>query len=106
MINFKSKSQRKSKDDKGVKDAEEIKRVTAKDAEEARKVIANIEGRLNGEYNLINPNIKKMNKDTAITSEPVHFTKLSVEGQVQRMIMEATSKDNLVQVYVGWMPWI
>lgn len=106
VINFKSKSQRKSKDDKGVKDAEEIKRVIAKDAEEARKVIANIEGRLNGEYNLINPNIKKMNKDTAISSEPVHFTKLSVEGQVQRMIMEATSKDNLVQVYVGWMPWI
>jgi serine/threonine-protein kinase ATR len=40
------------------------------------------------------------------TSETVHFTKLSVEGQVQKMVMEATSHENLVQVYVGWMPWI
>ena len=100
VINFKSKSQKKSKEEKD-----------AKDAEEARKVIANIEGRLNGEYNLLNPNLtnpnlkKIRNKDAAITSE-VHFNKLSVEGQVQKMVMEATSHENLVQVYVGWMPWI
>lgn len=101
VINFKSKSQKKTKEEKD-----------AKDAEEARKVIANIEGRLNGEYNLINPNLmnpnikKSRSKDAANASEPVHFTKLSVEGQVQKMVMEATSHENLVQVYVGWMPWI
>lgn len=101
VINFKSKSQKKTKEEKD-----------AKDAEEARKVIANIEGRLNGVYNLtnsnlMNPNLKKSrSKDATITSEPVHFTKLSVEGQVQKMVMEATSHENLVQVYVGWMPWI
>jgi serine/threonine-protein kinase ATR len=101
VINFNSKSQRKSKEEKD-----------AKDVEEARKVIANIEGRLNGEYNLtntnlMNPNLKKMRSTYATnTSETVHFTKLSVEGQVQKMVMEATSHENLVQVYVGWMPWI
>ena len=31
---------------------------------------------------------------------------LSVEGQVQRLIQEATSNENLVQMYIGWMPWM
>ncbi len=30
----------------------------------------------------------------------------SVEGQVHKMITEATSHGNLVQLYVGWMPWV
>ena len=55
----------------------------------------------------MNPNLKKSrSKDAANASEPVHFIKLSVVGQVQKMVMEATSHENLVQVYVGWMPWI
>jgi len=95
VINFKGKSQ-KSKQDKDAKDAQ-----TAMDS------IAKIEGRLDGEYNLINPNKEKVkNKDAPSTADSTHFTKLSVEGQVQKMIMEATSHENLVQVYVGWMPWI
>ena len=95
VINFKGKSQ-KSKQDKDAKDAQ-----TAMDS------IAKIEGRLDGEYNLINPNKEKAkNKEASSTADSAHFTKLSVEGQVQKMIMEATSHENLVQVYVGWMPWI
>jgi phosphatidylinositol kinase/protein kinase (PI-3 family) len=31
---------------------------------------------------------------------------LSVEGQVHKMIAEATNVENLVQLYVGWMPWV
>lgn len=90
VINFKSKSQKNSKDDK------------------KEDFISNIEGRLDGEYNLINTNLQKLGKDknSPGKSETDHITKLSVEGQVQKMIMEATSKQNLVQVYVGWMPWI
>ena len=67
-----------------------------------------IEGRLNGEYNIINPNKNKKagKKKDRLVVDTTHFTKLSVEGQVQKMIMEATDKENLVQVYVGWMPWI
>jgi hypothetical protein len=79
VINFKTRSKRKSKEEKD-----------AKDVDEARKVIANIEGRLNGEYNLtnpnlMNPNMKKMrSKDATNMPETVHFNKLSVEGQVQK----------------------
>ncbi|CAN0164297.1 unnamed protein product, partial [Laminaria digitata] len=31
---------------------------------------------------------------------------LSVQGQVHRLITEATSQENLCQMYVGWMPWM
>ena len=98
VINF-SKSKQKSKEDKDAK---------KKDAKNAKNSIAKIEGRLNGEYNLINPNPGKVkgNKNAPSTVDPTHISRLSVEGQVQKMIMEATSHENLVQVYVGWMPWI
>ncbi len=75
----------------------------------ARDAIAKIEGRLNGVYNLKNPNKKKVKRQDGYSdSEDDHAnsTQLSVEGQVQKMIMEATSHENLVQVYIGWMPWI
>jgi serine/threonine-protein kinase ATR len=35
-----------------------------------------------------------------------HPIPLSVEGQVHKMVAEATSSENLVQLYVGWMPWV
>lgn len=31
---------------------------------------------------------------------------LSVEGQVQQLVAEASSKDNLAQMYIWWMPWL
>ena len=71
--------------------------------------MAKIEGRLSGQYNIVNPNKNKKGKKQEVATVAVdtaHFTKLSVEGQVQKTIMEATDKENLVQVYVGWMPWI
>lgn len=84
VINFKSsKSQQKSKEDK-----------EAKDAKSARESMVKIEGRLNGEYNLMNPNKNKHGKGkdatTAVSAESTHITRLSVEGQVQKMILEAT----------------
>lgn len=67
-----------------------------------------IDGRLNGMYNLTNPNYRKVTRRDGGSQEEDESTNvaLSVEGQVQRMINEATSHENLVQVYVGWMPWI
>ncbi|KAL7541357.1 hypothetical protein ACHAXR_011755 [Thalassiosira sp. AJA248-18] len=99
VINFKGKSRQKSKEEVD-KDAE--------DKRTAKTSIEKIEGRLDGEYNLVNPNPGKLKKNKSAPSpvDLAHFTKLSVEGQVQKMIMEATSHENLVQVYVGWMPWI
>jgi serine/threonine-protein kinase ATR len=35
-----------------------------------------------------------------------HSLPLSVEGQVQKLIAEATKSENLVQIYYGWMPWL
>ena len=101
VINFKGKKSQKSKDGKSEGD---------KDTEAAINSMAKIEGRLDGQYNLVNPNPAKLKKSKIAQTQDLvdtnHFTKLSVEGQVQKMIMEATSHENLVQVYMGWMPWI
>ena len=79
---------------------------SAKAVESIRK----IDGRLKGIYNLENPNFKKITRQDGVFQDDHHddgsHVALSVEGQVQRMILEATSHENLVQVYVGWMPWI
>ena len=75
----------------------------------AKRAIKVIEERLMGIYNVKNnPNRKKLLRkdlegpDESITS----MTPLSVEGQVHKMIAEATSNENLIQLYVGWMPWV
>jgi cell cycle checkpoint protein MEC1 len=31
---------------------------------------------------------------------------LSIQGQVHRLIKEATSAENLSRMYVGWMPFL
>lgn len=80
------------------------------EADTAKRHIRVIQGRLNGVYNLENPNHKKLVRtDThAFDQEDdmTHLLPLSVEGQVQKLITEATNIENLVQVYVGWMPWL
>jgi serine/threonine-protein kinase ATR len=77
---------------------------------EAKHSIKVIDERLRGIYNLRNPNIKKyLKKDqysAARTDESLtQLLPLSVEGQVHKMIAEATSSANICQLYVGWMPW-
>ena len=77
---------------------------------EAKRSIKVIDGRLKGVYNLRNPNLKKYRRTDGYSidqeDEMAHILPLSVEGQVQKMISEATSHENLVQLYVGWMPWL
>jgi serine/threonine-protein kinase ATR len=72
-----------------------------------------IDERLQGIYNLVNPNWKRLEKqlnrsmgDKSGDDDLQHLIPLSVEGQVHKMISEATSNENLVQQYVGWMPWV
>ena len=77
---------------------------------EAKHSIRVIDERLRGIYNLRNPNIKKYlrrDKYSATQTEEslTQLLPLSVEGQVHKMIAEATSSENIVQLYVGWMPW-
>jgi serine/threonine-protein kinase ATR len=77
---------------------------------EAKRSIRVIDERLRGIYNLKNPNYKKIKRVDRKTQdfhdEMASMLPLSVEGQVHKMIAEATSHENLVQVYVGWMPWL
>ena len=75
-----------------------------------KRSITIIQGRLNGVYNLRNPNHRKIHRTDGHAAdqdeELTHILPLSVEGQVHKMIAEATSKENLVQTYIGWMPWL
>jgi serine/threonine-protein kinase ATR len=77
---------------------------------EAKQKISVIDERLRGIYNLRNPNYKTIRRTDRLESQENydlnHPIPLSVEGQVHKMIAEATSKENLVQLYVGWMPWV
>lgn len=77
---------------------------------EAKLSIKVLDGRLRGIYNLRNPNAKKIKRtdgwSTDQNDDLTQLMPLSVEGQVHKMIAEATSSENLVQLYVGWMPWI
>lgn len=76
----------------------------------AKRSIQVIEERLRGVYNLTNPNLKKVNRlnKQAGTScdQTSMYIPLSVDGQVHKMISEATNSENLVQLYAGWMPWV
>lgn len=79
---------------------------------EAKKAIKVIDERLRGCYNLRNPNHKNIRRtdeyvvDLQQEDEITNIMPLSVEGQVHRMITEATNSENLLQLYVGWMPWV
>jgi serine/threonine-protein kinase ATR len=78
---------------------------------DAKEKIRVIDERLRGIYNLYNTNLKKIQRtddgyqqqNEEMNNHPIP---LSVDGQVHKMIAEATSSENLLQLYVGWMPWI
>mmetsp|Transcript_10899 Transcript_10899/g.30148 ORF Transcript_10899/g.30148 Transcript_10899/m.30148 type:complete len:3004 (+) Transcript_10899:116-9127(+) len=78
---------------------------------QAKRSLNVIDERLRGIYNLRNPNKKKIrrtdiNHSDQDDEELAQVTPLSVEGQAQKLIDEATSSENLVCMYVGWMPWV
>ena len=81
---------------------------------DAKRSIKVIKERLSGICNLRNPNYRKLRniipQDIRHRVEQDNMMKeilpLSVEGQVQKLCAEASKNENLVQVYVGWMPWI
>ncbi len=83
---------------------------TPRASNEAKRSIRVIEQRLKGMYNLKNPNSKKIKRVDGHTvdedDEVARLLPLSVEGQVHKMITEASSHENLIQLYVGWMPWL
>jgi serine/threonine-protein kinase ATR len=78
---------------------------------DAKQSIKVVDERLRGIYNLRIPNTKKLKRKDGLSGvdqsdELTQLLPLSVEGQVHKLIAEATSSENLVQLYVGWMPWV
>lgn len=76
--------------------------------EEAKRSIRVLDERLQGIYNLPNGRAKYQSGQGGLMDEEeiTNLMPLSVEGQVQKLISEATNLENLVQLYVGWMPWL
>jgi len=87
---------------------------------DARRMLRNIDERLRGMYNrdLVlkamqdkrrRSNSSSQSKDSQNTSTSTTTTTmlpLSIEGQVQKLIEEATDDGNLCKMYIGWMPFL
>lgn len=74
--------------------------------EETRIILQTIDGRLNGIYNLgegIRQTVSSSHRNILPENETLP---LSVQGQVDKLIHEATSHENLAQMYIGWMPFL
>jgi len=84
---------------------------------EAKEALDKISGRLRGVYNLAHPHAERIKRAyTARRLPPPYrglcamqeegYLPLSVPGQVDRLILESTAVENLVQMYIGWCPWM
>ncbi|KAG6960925.1 hypothetical protein JG687_00007960 [Phytophthora cactorum] len=74
--------------------------------QETRLVLKTIDDRLRGIYNLgdaIRPLVSSSHRNILPENETLP---LSVQGQVDKLIHEATSHENLAQMYIGWMPFL
>ena len=72
---------------------------------------AGARGRLRGVYNLRQSHAwEHSTSRTTPPAPPTGLTdshlELSVQGQVQRLIQEATNDENLAMMYQGWMAWL
>lgn len=79
---------------------------TDRSKEETRIILKTIDDRLRGIYNLgdaIRPLVSSSHRSILPENETLP---LSVQGQVDKLIHEATSHENLAQMYIGWMPFL
>lgn len=78
--------------------------------QEAKRSLNTIDERLKGIYNLKNPNFSRIRRTDSSGGQEEDEMDLamphSVEGQIHKLIEEATSSQNLVQLYFGWMSWV
>ncbi len=81
---------------------------------DAKEALNKVSERLSGIYNLTHPHAarikdaylkRKASITVGIGASKDETLPLSVHGQVQRLIFEATAEENLVQMYIGWQPW-
>ena len=90
--------------------------VSEVDNVEAEEYLMKITKRLDGVYNISHPRAYEIfrqyrSRKEAMPVRGVGATveeslPLSVQGQVQRLIEEATDNANLAQMYFGWTPWL
>jgi hypothetical protein len=83
---------------------------------EAKETLRKISARLSGVYNIVHPYADRIieayhRRNETLPEYGLGAAKedglpLSVSGQVQRLIAEATCEENLAQMYVGWQPWL
>mmetsp|Transcript_12885 Transcript_12885/g.21045 ORF Transcript_12885/g.21045 Transcript_12885/m.21045 type:complete len:955 (-) Transcript_12885:177-3041(-) len=83
--------------------------------EDADRLLKTISERLDGIYNIKHPHAAAIIQACKKRKAPVpavglgaqdEVLALSVIGQAGRLIDEATSVNNLAQMYIGWMPWL
>jgi serine/threonine-protein kinase ATR len=90
--------------------------LTDHDNPDAKEALNKITKRLDGVYNISHPRAVEISNAYAARKSvaPVRglgatqdeSLPLSVQGQVQRLIDEATDEINLMQMYFGWTPWL
>lgn len=81
-----------------------------KENKDGLRMIKRISERLDGFYNAgIEAAVAragwKSSRVLASATKKFGSTSLSIEGQVHRLIKEATSDENLALMYIGWMPF-
>lgn len=75
--------------------------------EEGLRIMKRTDLRLQGYYNYGQPEGNlALTSGRAAGNPGAGGTPMSVEGQVNRLIAEATSHENLCRLYVGWLPWL
>ena len=72
--------------------------------EDALRITGRIKERLSGVYNVKLEHERLHGLESGRTHSD--SLALSIEGQVHRLIKEATSDENLSQAYLGWMPFM
>jgi len=83
---------------------------------DAKEALNKITKRLDGVYNISHPRSAEISNAYLSRKLPIpvrglgasvdESLPLSVQGQVQRLIDEATDEINLAQMYFGWTPWL
>ena len=84
------------------------------DNADAKEALQKISERLSGVYNIVHPHYDRICGAARGRAAPTRGVgahpeeramPMSVQGQVERLIVEAIAEENLVQMYVGWQPF-
>jgi hypothetical protein len=72
----------------------------------AKHALRRVEERLLGHYNTDLDAVASVRDGVDRKTASATAMALSVQGQVHRLIQQATSDENLSRMYVGWMPFL